>query len=68
VGTARQYCGRLGKVENCQTGVFVSAAKPAGRPLLEHQICLPEERARREELHVPPDFDVIGPHDLLTLP
>ena len=29
-GVARQWCGRLGKVENCQVGVFLAYAATAG--------------------------------------
>jgi SRSO17 transposase len=29
VGVKRQYCGRLGKVENCQVGVFLGYANGA---------------------------------------
>nr|QNO48333.1 hypothetical protein OKEGDIPN_00001 [Methanosarcinales archaeon ANME-2c ERB4]QNO49001.1 hypothetical protein CMADCPIN_00031 [Methanosarcinales archaeon ANME-2c ERB4] len=29
VGVASQYCGRLGKVENCQGGVFLGYANGA---------------------------------------
>ena len=38
-GVARQWCGRLGKVDNCQVGVFLAYAadgrlRPAGPPAL----------------------------------
>ena len=28
IGVSRQYCGSIGKVENCQVGVFASYASP----------------------------------------
>src|SRR4029077_8309233 len=30
-GVARQWCGRLGKVDNCQVGVFLAYAARRGR-------------------------------------
>ena len=33
VGVARQYCGRLGKVANCQAGMFLAYVSPLGRTL-----------------------------------
>jgi SRSO17 transposase len=42
VGVHRQWCGRLGKKENCQVGVFLVGVTPAGSVLLDHQLYLPE--------------------------
>jgi SRSO17 transposase len=57
VGVARQWCGRLGKKDNCQVGVFLVGVTPAGCALLDHQLYLPEEwvldRDRRQEVGVP---------------
>jgi SRSO17 transposase len=43
VGVARQYCGTLGKVENCQVGVFAAYASRHGYALLDKRLFLPEE-------------------------
>jgi SRSO17 transposase len=56
-GVDRQWCGRLGKVENCQVGVFLAYAAAAGYAPLDRQLYLTEEwaadEARREKCHVP---------------
>lgn len=42
VGVARQYCGRLGKTENCQSGVFVGYTSEKGHCLLDCQLYMPK--------------------------
>ncbi|MFZ5769139.1 MAG: IS701 family transposase [Bacillota bacterium] len=62
VGVARQYCGRLGKVENCQSGVFVGYTSKKGYGLLDAQLYLPEPwfepqyAPRREACQLPEDL------------
>jgi SRSO17 transposase len=57
VGVKRQYCGHLGKTENCQVGVFLVGTVPAGEALLDHQLYLPKEwindRNLRKKARVP---------------
>jgi len=48
-GVKHQYCGRLGKEENCQVGVFLIGVTPGGSALLEHQLYLPKEWAKDKE-------------------
>src|SRR5262249_8406416 len=59
-GVARQWCGRLGKVENCQVGVFVAYVTAAGQALVDRQLYLPQAWAgdaeRRQQTYVPPDM------------
>jgi SRSO17 transposase len=43
VGVARQYCGALGKVANCQVGVFLAHVGPRGRALVDKRLYLPRE-------------------------
>jgi SRSO17 transposase len=58
-GVDRQWCGRMGKVDNCQIGVFLAYAAKAGYAPLDRQLYLPEDwandGARREKCHVPPE-------------
>jgi SRSO17 transposase len=42
VGVARQYCGTLGKVENCQVGVFAGYASRHGYALVDKRLFFPE--------------------------
>ena len=43
-GVGRQYSGSLGKVENCQVGVFLSYAVPGGGAHVLGPTTVPEER------------------------
>ena len=43
VGVARQYCGALGKIANCQAGLFLAHVGPRGRVLVDKRLYLPEE-------------------------
>lgn len=43
VGVARQWCGRLGKVDNCQVGVYLAYASPRGHALCDFRLYLPKE-------------------------
>lgn len=42
-GVQRQWCGELGKVENCQAGVFLGYASAKGYTLLDRRLYLPEK-------------------------
>ena len=59
VGVARQYCGALGKVANCQASVVAAYASSAGYTLVDRRLYLPEEwfdeahAARRADCGVP---------------
>jgi len=58
-GVARQYSGTAGRVENCQLGVFLGYASPAGRTFLDRELYLPQawaqDRPRCEQAAVPKD-------------
>jgi len=57
VGVQRQWCGRLGKIENCQVGVFMGYVSAAEHALVNARLYLPREwakdKARRAKCHVP---------------
>ncbi len=48
VGVARQYCGALGKVDNCQSGIFVGYSSEKGYGLLASRLYLPERWFTKE--------------------
>jgi SRSO17 transposase len=57
VGVTPQWCGRLGKVENCQVGVFLAYISRNELALVNMRLYLPKEwakdRKRRKECGVP---------------
>ncbi len=43
VGVARQYCGTRGKIDNCQSGVFLGYVGPQAHGLIDARLYMPEE-------------------------
>lgn len=60
-GVARQYSGTAGRVENCQVGVFLVYATPAGRTFIDRELYLPkawaEDRDRCAEAGIGPEVE-----------
>ncbi len=60
VGVARQYCGQLGKQDNCQVAVSLSVANDHASLPIAYQLYLPEawadDPARRRKAGVPDDI------------
>lgn len=61
VGVARQWCGRLGKVDNCQLGVYAAYSARGSRVLVDGDLYLPEDwssdDARRAKTYVPENIE-----------
>lgn len=61
IGVSRQYCGTVGKVENCQVGVFAAYVSENGYALIDKRLFIPElwftneYRARRNKCNLPDD-------------
>jgi SRSO17 transposase len=57
VGVARQWCGRLGKVENCQVGIYLGYVSRREHALVDVRLYLPQEwttsRKRMRKAGVP---------------
>jgi SRSO17 transposase len=57
VGVARQWCGRLGKVDNCQVAVYLGYVSGEGHTLVDMRLYLPKEwttdQARLDKAGVP---------------
>ena len=60
VGVQSQYCGRSGKVDNCQTGVFLALASERGTFLADRRLYMPRPwiaaKRRRAEANVPDEL------------
>jgi SRSO17 transposase len=71
-GVARQYSGTAGRIENCQVGVFLAYATPAGRTFLDRELYLPrawiEDRGRCAEAGIGADAEFrTKPEPALTM-
>ncbi|MBI1832952.1 MAG: IS701 family transposase [Planctomycetes bacterium] len=68
VGVQRQWCGRLGKVENCQVGIYLGYVSRIEHALVDVRLYLPAEWARakrrRKKCGVPPDICFQTRHEL----
>jgi SRSO17 transposase len=60
VGVARQYCGQVGKQDNCRVAVSLSVATHHASLPIAWRLYLPEswasDRERRKASHVPPEI------------
>ncbi len=68
VGVSRQWCGRLGKIDNCQVGVFMGYVSRLEHALVDERLYLPKEWAqdkkRRKKAGVPKEIRFQTRHDL----
>ena len=68
VGVARQWCGRLGKVDNCQVAVYLGYVSAEEHALVDMRLYLPKEwtkdKQRREKAGVPKDVRYRTRHKL----
>lgn len=61
IGVARQYCGTIGKVDNCQVGVFAGYVSENGYCLIDKRLFIPEKWftddyiVRRQKCRLPDD-------------
>jgi len=57
VGVARQWCGRLGKVDNCQVAIYLGYVSSTGHTLVDTRLFLPKDwtkdKARLDKAGVP---------------
>ncbi len=70
---ARQYCGRLGKKESCQVGVFLGYTSKKGYGLLDSQLYVPEiwfsdeYKQRYQKCGIPQDLDFMTKPEIAFL-
>ena len=68
VGVARQWCGRLGKVDNCQVAVYMGYVSRQEHALVDTRLFLPKEwtsdKERRKKAGVPKELRLRTRHQL----
>lgn len=63
IGVARQYCGAIGKVENCQVGVFTAYVSEYGYAFVDKRLFIPEKwfleeyKDRRKKCKLPDSLE-----------
>jgi len=68
VGVQRQWCGRLGKIDNCQVGIYLGYASRREHTLVDFRLYLPKEWAKSKrrcrKAGVPEDVRFRTRHEL----
>jgi SRSO17 transposase len=68
VGVQRQWCGRLGKVDNCQVGIYLGYVSRCDHALIDFRLFLPRawatDRRRRRLAGVPREIRFRTRHQL----
>lgn len=68
VGVQRQWCGRLGKIENCQVGVYLGYVSGIEQALVDVRLYLPQswasDKKRRKKAGVPKEVRFQTRHEL----
>jgi SRSO17 transposase len=69
VGVQRQWCGRLGKIDNCQVGIYLAYVSRREQALVDCRLYLPKEWAnrkrRRQKAGVPAAIRFRTRHELI---
>ena len=69
VGVQRQWCGRLGKIDNCQVGIYLGYVARREHALVDFRLFLPNDWAkrkrRRAKAGVPQEVRFQTRHDLM---
>ncbi len=69
VGVQRQWCGRLGKIDNCQVGIFLGYVSRRDHVLVDTRLYLPKawanRKRRRNKAGVPTEIRFRTRHELM---
>src|SRR5271168_2171748 len=69
VGVQRQWCGRLGKIENCQVGIYLGYVSRREHALVDMRLYLPKtwanRKRRRDKVGVPAEIQFRTRHELM---